>query len=247
MNKITPGPSAVTRRIEPDDNDLLVYLLGESGSTFVNTGSTADNDLAINGSPVKSQMGLFSDGVFFPDGGNSDRDVLWGANTVEPADLSISGWFYPARLLSEYQRLVTKEYRNDSTWSSPWQTASIGLNSSGLFWCGFTTGSADPDSIVTVWQPGIWVWHHFGFTFDSATGTAKMYIDGQLAGEETPGAALDYGTSGQWVIGGVKALGAANFNDAAHSIVHDVRIANVVRDHDYFKAAFRQGALGVSV
>jgi|FLYL01.1.fsa_nt_gi hypothetical protein len=246
---IIPGPSGGggQKRVAPDADDQLVWLLDESAAPFVNAGALgASGNLGnVSGSPRYEEGGLFKKTApFFPYSG-SVRHVISGAAGVTPSgsNLSASLWYRPFSHADPglpQRHLLLHEYRNDDTWTAPFVSFGLRIESDAnlrlgcyLAISGELITCATPNNLAVM---SAMVWHHFGITYDQAT--LKFYVDGALFYSVAQTGAIDWG-AGQWVVGGTRSPGAGIEN--AYSQIQDVRIANVIRPASYFADVWRKG------
>lgn len=235
-------------RIDPDNNDVLVYQLNEtSGNIRINYGTAGSaGDLinyggALNGVPAKLNIEGEFRGMYVPGSIiSSNKDGASGANNILiTPNISVSAWVF-VRKFSNFGQIFSKQY-NDGAWSSPF--LSIGLyinNSNDGRWIAYVTTSG---ILRTLLMPTTYAlpqcgWAHIGCTWDGTT--LRAYLNGTQAGTLVPGGGnIDYGLNpGDWFIGSIPDTGT---NDSSSIIIQDIRVANVVRPQSYFANVYFNG------
>ena len=227
------------RRTLIDSSDALVYdMVSATTGSLPNSGSAAGGDLTGTGTPL-IKTGLLS--TCIDTGAISAKNLYSGAAGVaESSSISVSMWVKP-KSVGSLTRWFTKEYRNDNTWSAPFWSITIESSSATNLLVGVTVGGTNYSRTISNFNHGLGSWHHVGLTYDPSTGDLYAYHDGQQWGPTNVpgGGVIDYGTSGTWVVGGVRTTGAPAEHAAAQ--FEDVRIANVVRPASWFEDVWRRG------
>lgn len=227
----TSGIAAVARSFPPDANDILVYHLDETASPWVNSGTASGADLAIaSGSVLDSVPGLFAQssgalgrGLHFR---NTAADRAIGGAAIEPAfPITISAWWNP-EATSTVNDLFMKYFRPDGTWTTPFVSVNLDVNS-GVFEFKIAVAGAQIvlASSSTRDQIAIsGVWHFIVGTYDGAN--MRLYINGKesVNSPKAQTGAIDYGTHGPW--GVEDSTGSTN---AKHGTLDECRLANVIR------------------
>jgi len=242
-------------RIAPDASDKLVYVCDEApNSAMIKNSGTfgAPVDLVtkqvsglypINGSPglFGGALDITSAAVNGYETGNPTVALPTAYNI--PVPITVSGWilvrYFPTTAASPF----AKAYRPSGTWSNPFITFHwmVVLTTGG-------TNSNNWDMRLTI-AGGLNIyaasrrlnhntWHHVGWTWDGAT--LRIYQDGDQIRQDSVAGALDYGTSGPYMIG---ADPPAPGGDQGPYLIQDVRVANVVRPASYFRQVYQKGVL----
>lgn len=226
------GGGSASRTFATDANDLLVYHLDETGSPWLNSGSAGTNSLVLaSGSVIDPQPGLFPAaggaigyGQHFR---NTATDRAIGAAGVEPTfPITISCWWNPTTV-STVNDLFMKYYRPDGTWTTPFISVNLDVNS-GVFEFKIAVSGAqivlassstrDPTAIAGLW-------HFIVGTYDGTN--MRLYVNGQesVNSPKAQTGAIDYGTHGPW--GTEDSTGSTN---KKQGILDECRVANVIRN-----------------
>lgn len=267
-------------RLNPDQNDILVWRLNEQSGSFRNTGTLLPNnsstDLVTSGTFLErtslnvfgEQTGLAFVGLnTYPVGASSTRNYATGANSVNPSPpITVSCWIYLRAYTTTYnQNIIAKDYR-DSTLTNSWATPFVSLaintltTNGGGDWA-VNIGVNNTTNViftVTDFPIPLYQWCHIGFTHDGTNirvylnGCPCMYYtsSGTVQNFTLASAAPSYtdGTNGNggWRIGSIPATGSANREEPNASIC-DVRVANIVRNLEYFQNVYRLGVLPIKL
>jgi len=218
--EVSPG------RPPSDSHTLLWYKFDEAigATTVVNYGTLGTSkNLTTAGTPVFGQGGPFSSGMYVGSG------YAYGADSVEPAQLTMSAWV--RRISNSDGWIIDKGYQAGATWLSPWYSAAISFWSSLWGANVYSSGAKEAQDLGPVGVPG--VRYYLVGTYDGVD--VKLYVDGKLRRSVASGA-IDYGNHGRWNIGANSA--GAEFG---HSIIDDVQICDVARDATWVLAAYRAG------
>jgi hypothetical protein len=205
---------------------LLWYKFDEAAgaSSVINYGTlgTAKN-LTVSGTPLFGQGGPFNSGMYAGSG------YAYGADSVEPARLTMSAWV--RRVINANGWIIDKGYQAGATWSPPWYSAVISFWSS--LW-GASTYSGGPKDAQDLGPPGVpGVRYYLVGTYDGTN--INLYVDGKLRRSVASGE-IDYGNHGRWNIGATSS--GAEFGQ---SIIDDVQICDVARDAAWVLAAYKSG------
>lgn len=231
-------------RVAPDANDVLVYLLNDGPTTFVNTGTQGSSaNWTLNGNAISGAQGPFGVGstclyvagtpvINEIDGAGGANDVLITPN------ISLSGWVLVKRYSSSPLELFNKQYRLNG-WSSPFLTFGFQMTNTNDGRCDLfvTLGSQGSGTLQSVnsgtnylIQQGKWT--HIGGTWDGTT--LKFYVNGSLASSSGFSGTIDYnnpGSRGQWYCGGIP---GTTVNQTGCALFSDIRVANIARPASYF-------------
>jgi len=234
-------------RVLPDENDLIVWLCDDAAAStsIINTGvAGSTGDLAVkNLNPILEGQGLLSDGLWFQ-GSSSTRDYFSGAASIQPTfPMTLSTWVY-MRSWSGHGSgtggIVRKSYRNDNTWTTPFITMQLFITGTSGNW-GATVTTSGTNKAINIGSNHPFplnIWTHIGFTYDGAT--MQLWFNGMPISSLAVTGAIDYGTNGPWSLGAIPATSSSSAEQPA-MILNDVRIANVVRDRDYFEKIYVNG------
>lgn len=236
-------------RIPPDGYDVLVLPLNDSGSTYVNQGTSgaADNWTAY-GQPTVGQGLLNINGstnaIYIPSSFliSSVRNGAGGANdTLVTPNISLSGWVFVRKYPTIPGEVFNKQYFLNG-WSNPFLTFGFQFH---------TTQDGQIDLYITLngtlqtvlrtptsYTLPVQRWCHLGGTWDGTT--MRMYINGSLATSANYSGTIDYGSSGrgQWYVGGIP---GSSTNQESAIIVQDIRVANIARPQSYFATIYYNG------
>lgn len=195
---------------------------------------------------------------FFGGTASEDRDYAFGAPSVEPPGaLTFSSYVFPFSLGSGLSNVFGKDYRpanlnilvnglGSETYSAPFVTfrVALGENVDGRWQVDWTTAGVRTNYVLGTVLPAngsvgrarirINTWNHVGVTHDGVS-TLKIYLNGILVLQDTIGP-LDYGTHGDWNLGGTAFKSAAP--EHLDGQVEDVRIENTVRSSTWFEDMF---------
>ncbi len=257
----------VGTRIAPDNNDVVVWKLDDSGAPFVNSststsspGSSA-NLTVISGTVLLQQPSPFAfSGTnscvqFTGNQSGSPRNTINGANSFLPQPpFTISMWYnvrnYDTSGLTQHG--LAKQ-TTTGVWSGT-TFASINLaqsrrynNQANQFDFAVTNNSAGNggDAVAPVdFNIPLNIWCHIGLTYDGTN--VDGYINGNSIGSAvaSPGGSVYYsGTPGPWFIGAIPSgSGSPEECDASYC---DIRIANVIRPLSYFQNIYQNGTQNV--
>lgn len=223
-----PSTAADPQRPPTDSHTLLWYKFNEAAgaAAIINYGTLgAAKNLTVSGAPFLGQGGPFDSGMYVDSGG-----YAYGADDVEPANLTISAWV--RRLVNANGWLVTKGYQAGAVWGAPWYSASIEFWSS--VWEGVVTVGGAAKLIADTGTPGI-VGERYYLVLTHDGVNVKFYVNGKLRGSLASGV-LDYGNHGRWNIGQRSSGG-----EPALSIFDDVQICDVARDAAWILNAYDIG------
>lgn len=224
-------------RLTPTDGYTQVYWpLDESASPWLSYGAAGALNLTTGyGSPLSAQTGLFGNCVDF-----TNNSGLQTAETSvgESSSISISVWVW-LRSYTSYGEIIDKRYQTSSGWSVPYTSIAIAQNNTtDGQWISNISVSGVSHSIVNSagqFKIPLNEWVLLSATYDGTT--HRTYINGNAAGTQTPGGAIDWGSHGRWQVGAVSVISAQS-NDGK---IDDVRIENTVRSQAYYQAMYKQG------
>lgn len=236
-------------RMPLDSGTLINWRLDEASGTISNqTGGGACALSNVRGSqiyrtrpsPVMPSMS------FVPGGAMYTPNTSVGEVTNK---LTVSFWFWQWTTAASTAG-VGKKYQVSGTWASPFTSISCDFNAShqagfdfGVCVAGTRYFINNYSTNETSYTAQLNAWHLAAFTYDGATHTQCIYVDGLLVASGTPGPGgnIDFGTHGPWYVGGMAAT------DAGTNFIGnlcDVRIENVVRSAGYIEAMYRMGVGG---
>lgn len=262
-------------RIPPDLNDNIVWLLNETSGPYKNTGSLLTNDsstdLLVTNTVVRNQFGLFDNGLWIPGSGNfpegalSTRNYVAGAKNVTFTNpFTISFWvLLRAYFTTNTTTIFGKEFRDSditSSWSNPLYSISIDTltTNSGQDWSVSiaTSPSTRATFTITDYPIPLGLWSHIGVTWDGTSlrvylnGNKCIYYSGLTQMDTVAAASISYtdGVNGMgyWKIGAITATGSPTKQEP-HILMQDIRIANVVRDLEYFQNIYKVGVLPINL
>ena len=232
-------------RIAPDDNDIVVWRLDESGVPFVNssTSPSAPSGAVSNLTTLSGTMQLQQPSIFAATGTNtcivfnatnsgSPRNFISGANNFEPAvPFTVSCWIYLRTYNNSgfVQHLFNKQ-QTAGVWSGgtfgaiTMQNQSTGSSTYAISIAGLT-------QTVGFWTMPLHMWCHVGVTYDGAT--CCNYLNGNLVQQWAATGAVNWAGHGPWFFGAIPS-GSGNPEESAVA-VSDVRVANVARPQSYFQ------------
>jgi Concanavalin A-like lectin/glucanases superfamily len=261
-------------RVAPDNNDIVVWKLDDSGAPFVNSSTSSSapshaiSDLGtISGTVILQQPSPFSASgtnscVQFTGNQNaSPRNTINGANNFLPQPpITISCWLliraYDTSSLTQHglAKQVTTGVWSGSTFASIDFAQNERYNGSGIantsrFDFSFTTNSSNSTGNANTAADNtitLNLWHHLGVTYDGTN--VLSYINGNQVGAAVtnPTGNIYYsGTPGPWFIGAIPA--GSGSPEECNMAYCDVRIANIIRPQSYFQNIYVNGALNQNV
>lgn len=256
-------------RIEPDNNDIVVWRLDEATAPFVNSSTSgsapshAVSDLnTLSGTVFTQQPTPFSasgpgTGIqLLGNNSSSPRNFIGGANDFLPQPpITISFWYYQRTYDSTG---FTQHGLDKQTTTGVWSGVTFNsifvaqnrryVSLASQFDFGFVTNSSGAGgnaiAVQDVTVP-LNTWSYIGVTYDGTT--LLSYINGNNVGSATasPTGNIYYsGTPGPWFIGAIPS-GSGNPEEGQFGMC-DVRVANVVRNQAYFQNIYQNAILNFS-
>ncbi|HVM96593.1 MAG TPA: LamG-like jellyroll fold domain-containing protein, partial [Candidatus Acidoferrales bacterium] len=234
--------------ITPDANTKFLYLLGEAGTPFANTGSLAP---AGNLPQIATSVGGFpkahSAGLTQTNAVNFGADYVRIYETTDnlsaidqvPYPITVEAWFVANQVSSSQAYIFGRSWAETHT--DPYFAWMLSINAN------------EPQFDIAVGSDGAGVRHnsaiaavkvptgvgcHIGMTYDGATW--KKYFNGNLIHSESLTGAIDYNTvnvDAELFIGG----DAGGSTLAIDGTVERCAIHNVVRDASYFREQYLRG------
>lgn len=231
-------------RIPPDNNDVIVHFLNDSGPNHVNLGSGGAlapfNDY---GNPISGVPGLIGSAYYLPGQAISpNHDGTGGGPDLLPTpEVSVSGWIFIKRYQGITGEIFHKQYFENG-WSNPFTSIGIQLSSSNDGrWVVYVTTAGVLRSLSIsfnyILPQSRWI--HVGVTWDGTN--LRAYLNGTLVGSSVPGGGdIDYGSipRGLWYIGSVPGSSTVN---GPSMLVQDMRVANIARPQSYFANIYYNG------
>lgn len=231
----------------PDADDIACWLLDEVATPWANTGSGGVADMTLGAGAIDTaQAGVVAPNcIIFPSMNVALANSYLEGGAALVADiqnLTISCWHkmtsYPTGG-GQALRILTKPVPGGGVPFIYLMSLLIDQNPAGKILAVEVNPSGSSYTYIPTdayVAPG--VWHHFGVTWDSATGIPLIYMDGALVGSSggvvLTGDLVD--GANDWNIGG-SSEDAANYD---RGLVQDVRIANVTRPLSYFQDIYRK-------
>lgn len=252
-------------RVTPDSNDVIVWLLNETSTPFINS-STSVSTKGTQADLVTVQGTLVTDclGPFDPDSRglgivtylasstyNTDvpavvngtwdfvsNAVASGSAVDVPAPMTVSGWIkFNIHVAGAF---VLMKRLAPSSWNSPYTALEIKvIDTSGTLRFGITTPpntQSTATAATTEFAAPLGVWCHVGMTYDGST--LKGYLNGELVATANVVSVIDFGTSGPWAFGSA-AGGGVRYEPSC--ILADWRVANIARGLSYFRQVYTLG------
>lgn len=232
-------------RVAPDADDIACWLLDEPATPWANTGSGGAANMTLGAGAIDAaQAGVVAPNcIIFPSMQVALANSYLTGGAALVADInnfSVSCWHkmtsYPTGG-GQALRIVTKPVVGGGAPFVYLMSLLIDQNAAGKILaveCTTTVSSYVYIPTNAYVSPG--VWHHFGATWDSATGIVKIYMDGALVGvSPVLVGVLDDGVNG-WDLGG-SSEDAVNYD---RGLIQDVRLANVTRPLSYFQNIYRK-------
>jgi hypothetical protein len=256
-------------RVEPDDNDIVVWRLDEATAPFVNSSTSpsapshAVSDLGTLSGTVFTQQptpfaasGVGSGIQLLGNNSGSPRNFIGGANAFLPQPpMTVSFWIYQrAYDTTGFTQHGLSKQTTTGVWSgTTFNSIFVAQNRryAGLptqFDFGVTTSSGGGGgSAVAVAEMNVSLntWSHVGFTYNGTT--VLSYINGNNVGSATAsptGNVFYSGTPGPWFFGAIPS-GSGNPEEGQCGVC-DIRVANVVRDQAYFQNIYQNAILNYS-
>lgn len=237
---LTSGGSiynAPPRYTTPDVNTQLLYTLDEAGGApYLNIGRAGALNLTVGGGTTPKQLwaSVFTTGVRLL--GVTDGLVSANTSVGETSTAwTASVWVYPLSFTANFAAFFGKQYRNDGTWTAPFQSVQMQWTNAGDgSWQAQTTiataaktvscTALDQRLVLAKWQL---------LTLTSDLNTLSAYKDGTLMGTTALGTnvSTDWGTHGRWFFGGNPASTA----DRANVVLDDIRFENTCRSAGYIR------------
>lgn len=250
-------------RVEPDNNDIVVWKLDDASAPFINSSTSTSapshivSDLATLsgsgvGAPKLQQPSPFapygnnSAVLFTGDNASSPRNYILGATGVEPQPpVTFSCWLYLRVYANGFTQHYFAKQHTANTWSGVFaqvelqnRTYAGQSNAFDLFVVPTSGGAIVLDAANSI---PLNIWCHVGLVYDGSF--VYGYLNGDLVGQATATGSINYGNHGPWFFGGP--LGSGSVEEGAYSIC-DFRIANVARPQSYFQNIYRQAILPLS-
>ena len=227
-----------------DDEDYLVYLpMNESISTLgdfeYDLGHTPDISGHLNSGELSpgarfavEEFGLDDDGLPVRDAntGAAGRAIYFsaGGRVVVPSSFELLS---PGRGLSVsmfVQRLADAGDLSLLEWPG---VASLSMGGDGTLIATVTSeGQARTTTAGT--SAALEQWVHVGFSYDSIRGRMQVFVDGQLAGEQTFGRGFPGTATGDLIVGPGVSGDGGSADDSAVIALDEVAISRVFRTPD---------------
>lgn len=240
-------------RVEPDDNDIVVWKFDDAGAPFVNssTSPSAPSHAVSDLANISGTINLRQPSPFAASGTNScvqftginsssPRNTIYGANAVIPqAPVTFSTWLYirTYNYTGLTQHFFSKQHTT-GTWGGVF--AQVGCQnrqytSQSTAFDLFLASATGSDIVLDAGNNiPINRWCHVGLVYDGAN--KYGYLNGNLVGQQAATGSINYGNSGPWFFGAIPAGGSPE--EGQYSIC-DFRIANVARPQSYFQNIYR--------
>ncbi len=154
------------------------------------------------------------------------------------SNITLSCFVKPSAYANLFLTPVAKAYRPDASgWSSPYTSVQLYFNNNSTPSLGGLVNIAGVQQAVPIASNVLKAagqWNHVGLTYDGTT--IKLYANGVLVSTKAQTGNIDWGTHGPWWIGG-------NISDTETltGVVEEVRLANVVRNADWFAQVSANG------
>lgn len=259
-------------RLNPDNNDQIVWLLNETSGVYRNTGVLSPNDsttdLTITNTIIRTGAGLFGGNCpqfpgtsNFPTGSSATRNYAAGAKTINIAPpITISCWVHLRSYTNvNNQMIIAKDFRDHtitSSWANPLVSIMIGTgtgNGGGDWFVRCAPNDSTINALtVTDFPIPLGQWSHVGMTHDGTSlraylnGNQCIYYSGSTQLNTFPSPGIDYTDDvngfGSWRVGAIAATGSSN-KEEPNAQIQDVRIANIVRPLSYFQSIYALGTL----
>jgi hypothetical protein len=210
-----------------DSQCLLAYKLEEVTGPYVNSGNAGALPMTVStGGSVAQVDGVFGKALNIV----AHKGISSGNTSVGEATgaYSISCWVYLRSYGVAYPYMFLKSYRNDGTFTAPYQSIALQLSNSGDGgWTPSVTVAGVNYAVDLTAASGFGLslndWQHVCLTWDGA-GTIRVYRNGVLAGSRNIGGVdIDWGSHGPWQIGGPFETGLDN--NIIDGLVDDCRTA----------------------
>lgn len=246
-------------RVDPDNNDIVVWKFDEATAPFVNssTSTNAPSHAVSDLNTISGTIMLQQPSPFAPFGDNScvqftssnsgsPRNFISGANNLEPqGPVTFSCWLYIRfyNVTGFTQHFFSKQHTTN-VWSGVF--AQVGMQnrtytSQSTAFDIFVATTTGADIVLTAENTvPLNMWCHVGLVYDGSFKYA--YLNGNLVGQSAATGTINYGNHGPWFFGAIPG-GSGNPEESASAIC-DFRIANVARPASYFKNIYNTGAPG---
>ena len=223
-----------------DAATAIWWTMDDAAAPYANYGhGTAQTLTASFGTPTPHCQGLFSNSVGF----NGSQGLATGPTTEgeNTSALSVSMWVWMGAFGSSNE-LLHKRYQTAS-WTNPFVCWNISQSGAGGIWQVGVAFAGNRQFVNVGSFPfllPLYTWTLLSFTYDTSSGTIKVYFNGALAGSSAivGSPAIDYGQHGGYEVG-------ATVNQSSQGSVcyiDDVRIEpGVVRSQAYYSQVFKQG------
>lgn len=127
---------------------------------------------------------------------NSDSSVIIPGGSIQPTSVTMSVWFKPTTLPSEWNSLCSYYAKAGEDWGAFEMYTDGDHNGTSFSWnIHHLSGNQDVSTYPSgVYSPGSW--YHVVGTYNAATGIMKIYVNGVEAATKSVGAeAIDYNSS----------------------------------------------------
>lgn len=230
------GWTNVVHKTATDASDYLAWNLDQASKPMTQSisaqGSNGNLDTDGFAAFQFGRLALFSTGLL------SDTTVRAGiyaslSTSLNPANpITLSVFIQPREAFTG--AVLLKSYRPVGTWTSPFRSMYLGISDAAGHVVMSVTIAATEQACTSIGGDHITTgsWHHIGGTYDGSN--TKVYLDGSLVKTCAQAGAIDYGTSGPWILG----VHPGDSTTVAAAQFDEPRVATVARAQSYFQTVW---------
>lgn len=236
------GSATTTRQQANDSNMILRYKFNEANgaTTFANSGTLSNANLTVSvGTPVAGCSGPFGYSVYLPACALSGHAV--STLGLNGSAFTVDTWF-KAYSFNQTQELVVFNWFNNSSYTWPYATCTLGMTTGGQIRAGIKFVGSNNSWYVSAtsgFQVQSGQWNHFGMSWNGTS--LNLYANGVKVSTQTDnnsnlGGAVDFAnSSGNVTIGGFYPAGQEYYT----GWISDLIVHNEVKNDAYFLSTYQ--------